>query len=251
MNDPQTALESSVARLRRIVEALDENQYNARAYPTEWTVADVMSHIGSGAVIMKRGIEASAGGTSVPDGFNQSVWDVWNAKAPGEQVADALAADQALLDTISGLTPDQRSTVRLDIGPMSLDLDGFVSLRLGEHALHTWDIEVAIDPTATVPGESAGIVAANLPMLSGFAGKPDGVERSLSVQTSDPALGFVLTTSAERVALEPAGGAAKADLTIPTEALVRLVSGRLDPDHTPAGVDELVVAPLRAVFPGF
>lgn len=251
MSKAQTVLESSVNRLRSIVERLDEQQYTARAYPTEWTVADVMSHIGSGAVIMKRGIEASAAGTAVPDGFNQSVWDVWNAKAPADKVADSLAADRALLDTITGLSDEQRATVRLDVGPMSLDVDGFTSLRLGEHALHTWDIEVTLDEAASVPSDSADIIVANLPLLVSFAGKPDGADRRVAVHTTDPVHDFVLATSAERVTLEPASSGAPADLTLPTEALVRLVYGRLGAAHTPAGVDQAAVAPLRAIFPGF
>ena len=39
--------------------------------------------------------------------------------------------------------------------------------------------------------------------------------------------------------------------TLPAESMCRLVYGRLDPDHTPAGVDDgPVLARLRAVFPG-
>ena len=38
---------------------------------------------------------------------------------------------------------------------------------------------------------------------------------------------------------------------LPAEALVRPVYGRLDPDHTPGGVDDPRLATLRRVFPGF
>lgn len=43
-------------------------------------------------------------------------------------------------------------------------------------------------------------------------------------------------------------------LEIPAEALVRLIYGRLDPDHTPTGIQPrppLETDDLRAVFPGF
>ena len=40
------------------------------------------------------------------------------------------------------------------MGPMSVDFDGFVGLRLNEHALHTWDVDAAVDPNAlTIPTE--------------------------------------------------------------------------------------------------
>ncbi len=42
------------------------------------------------------------------------------------------------------------------------------------------------------------------------------------------------------------------DLELPADALIRLVAGRLDPDHTPAGiVGASHLDELRQVFPGF
>jgi hypothetical protein len=48
-------------------------------------------------------------------------------------------------------------------------------------------------------------------------------------------------------------GVAAADLTLPAEAFVRLVYGRLDRAHTPSSVtgDTARLADLRKAFPGF
>ena len=54
MTDQLEVLRTSVARLRGIVEGLGPGQLPAPAYPTEWTIADVLSHLGSGAVIFQR-----------------------------------------------------------------------------------------------------------------------------------------------------------------------------------------------------
>ena len=251
MSDSQTALEASVDHLRQIIDGLDEAQYTAQAYPTEWTVAQVMSHIGSGAVIMRHGIEAVLTGNPVPDGFNQSVWDEWNAKAPTAQVADSLVADRALIERVAQVPAADRASFRMSVGPMSLDFDGALGLRLGEHALHTWDIEVCFDPAATVPVQAAGLIIDKISMLVGFTGKSDGNARTLAIHTTDPGRDFVLTVSADRVSLEPSAPADVADLTIPAEAFVRLVYGRLDAAHTPASVDGALVATLRPIFPGF
>jgi hypothetical protein len=45
---------------------------------------------------------------------------------------------------------------------------------------------------------------------------------------------------------------AKATLTLPTESFVRLVYGRLDPDHTPASVEArgIDLDLLRSTVPG-
>ena len=69
---------------------------------------------------------------------------------------------------------------------------------------------------------------------------------------------WTLTASADSVTVTdgPAaddGGPAASEVRIPAEALLRLAYGRLDPAHTPDGIeaDPAVLDRLRAVFPGF
>ena len=51
--------------------------------------------------------------------------------------------------------------------------------------------------------------------------------------------------------MAPSEGDGPADLTLPAEAFVRLVYGRLDPDHTPAFEgDPADLDTLRRTFPG-
>src|SRR5580693_5830577 len=111
-------LELSIGHLQSVIEPLSESDYVASAHPTEWTVADVMSHIGSAAIIFKHGVENSLNDRETPPDFNQSVWDVWNAKTPHAQVTDALAADKALLERMMELTPEERDRYVLNLGPM-------------------------------------------------------------------------------------------------------------------------------------
>jgi len=144
------ALCGSVHRLAAVVGGLDAAQLTESAYPTEWTIADMLSHLGSGAVILTGRLVDSLPGVATPDDAAQSVWDEWNAKAPGDQVADSLVADRVLLDHVAGLDDDERARFTFGLGPMTFDLDGFVGLRLNEHAMHLWDIEVTLDPAATV-----------------------------------------------------------------------------------------------------
>jgi hypothetical protein len=68
--------------------------------------------------------------------------------------------------------------------------------------------------------------------------------------TTEPARTFVLSVG-EQVTLQPSAAAGSDPVVLPAEALLRLVYGRLDPDHTPAGVDDPRMATLRGVFPGF
>jgi len=244
------ALEVSVGHLGAVVDGLSESQYVASAYPAEWTVADVMSHLGSGAIISKRRIDDSLEERETPPQFNESVWDVWNAKTPHAKVTDALDADRALLARLLELTPEERGRYTLNLGPMTFDFEGAVRLRLGEHAVHTWDIEEVLDAQATLQPEAVPFLIDNLDLLLRFTAKSSGNDHTLHIRTTEPQRELALTQSAQGVTLSAVDGVAEFDLELPAEAFVRLAYGRLDEAHTPAGVDTTHLDELRRVFPG-
>jgi uncharacterized protein (TIGR03083 family) len=250
VDDRLDALEASAARLTALVHDLTPDQINGQSYPTKWTIAQVLSHLGSGAVIMRGGLDATVSGQSVPEGFNQSVWDEWNAKSPSAQASEALAADRALLDRLAALTAPERAAFQFSMGPFQLDLAGFLALRLNEHVLHTWDIAVVVHPDATLSSDAVGIVIDGLEMIAGFAGKSDGDERVLAIHTTEPERSFALTVGPERVSLAPTTDPGASSVELPSEAFIRLVYGRLDPAHTPSGIDSPALDPLRSMFTG-
>ncbi|HEX3980219.1 MAG TPA: maleylpyruvate isomerase N-terminal domain-containing protein, partial [Acidimicrobiales bacterium] len=164
-----SVLTASVRRLAALVEPLAPEQLRQRAYPTEWTVADVLSHLGSGATMVRLRLDGD-------DLDMPAIWDEWNAKSPDLQAADALRADRELIERLNSLSPEDR-TRRFALGPMDLDLTSFLGLRITEHILHTWDVAVTLDETATVTADAAGVVVDRLGMIAGFSGKPTGTER--------------------------------------------------------------------------
>ncbi|HMD46470.1 MAG TPA: maleylpyruvate isomerase family mycothiol-dependent enzyme [Acidimicrobiales bacterium] len=250
MSDQEQTLQASVARLRQIVNALDPSQLDTPAYPSEWSIADVLSHLGSGAEIMERRLGDSLSGSDTPDDFAPSVWDAWNAKEPAAQAADAPVADRALLERIGAVSDEERDPFTFAMGPMTLDWDGFLGLRLNEHALHLWDIEVALDPTASLAPEAVEHIVDNLELIARFTGRPSGEERSISVRTSDPRRDFLVTLGPDAVMLAPSAPVDPPDLELGAEAFIRLVYGRLDPDHTPPTKGPADLDELRRAFPG-
>jgi uncharacterized protein (TIGR03083 family) len=250
MSDRLDALHQSVDRLASAVDGLDADRLETPAYPTEWTVADTLSHLGSGAVILHRLLDDSLAGRDTPDDAAPSVWDAWNAKSPGEQAADAVVADGLLLERLLALSDHERDGFRLAMGPMSFDFDGFVGLRLNEHALHLWDIEVAFDPSATVAPAPVACIIDNLETTARFTGRPVDTARALTVATTDPDRSFLITLGPDEVVLAPDDAVGVPDLDLPAEALIRLVYGRLDPDHTPPVRRPADLDGLRQVFPG-
>ncbi|MGP8058183.1 MAG: maleylpyruvate isomerase family mycothiol-dependent enzyme [Acidimicrobiales bacterium] len=245
------ALGSSVEHLRSVVGLLGGAQLDEPAYPTEWTIADVLSHIGSGAVIMQRRLDDSVEGNATPDDFAPGVWDSWNAKSARAKADDALLVDRGLLERIESLSDEARSSLRFSMGPLELLFDGFVGMRLNEHALHTWDIEVAIDPAATLPADSVVHIVDNLELIARFTAKSTGSTRAIAVRTDQPRRDFSIELSSDAVTLGARDHSGQPDLELPAEAFVRLIYGRLDPAHTPGTVRESpALEVLREVFPG-
>jgi len=77
-------------------------------------------------------------------------------------------------------------------------------------------------------------MSATLGLIAPFAGKPTGTERTVTVDTSDPVGHFSVERGHDSMSLKPTTATSNPDLQLTTEALVRLVYGRLDPEHTPS-----------------
>jgi uncharacterized protein (TIGR03083 family) len=247
------AARHSHEQLRALVDPLGGEALRGPSYASEWTIAQVLSHLGSGADIGRVVLDATVAGQPAPgmDTYT-GIWDAWNAKTPDAQAADALLADRALIEAYDALDDGQLATVRIVAGPMDLDAAGAIRLRLAEHAVHTWDIAVALDPAATVDAVAVGQIVDGLGMLAGFVGKPIGAPARIHVHTTGPDRDLALDLG-DAVSLTGWDGTPRpARLTLPAEAFVRLVYGRLDPAHTPpVQADGVRLEDLRAAFPGF
>jgi uncharacterized protein (TIGR03083 family) len=253
-NHPLTLLRESHTRLASLIEPLGSEELTAMSYCAEWTIADVLSHLGSGAEISQLRLDAAIRGDEAPGRDSaQPVWDTWNAKSPESKAADGIAADGAFVDRLAGLDEATRSSIQLSMGPMQMDFAAFVTSRLSEHTLHSWDVAVVLDPAATLPDAAAALVLPNVSRIVRFTGKASEPYRSLHVHTTTPDTDLTLGITADGISLEPAQSGAHPDLTLPAEALIRLAYGRLDADHTPTSVvadGPDTLEQLRRAFPG-
>jgi hypothetical protein len=103
-----------------------------------------------------------------------------------------------------------------------------------------------------VSPEAVQLLVDALTATASRGAKPVTGATPLVVDTTDPARTYRVTFQPD-VSVQLVDGVAAADLTLPAEAFLRLVYGRLDPAHTPSSVtgDTERLADLRKAFPGF
>ncbi|WP_446666399.1 maleylpyruvate isomerase family mycothiol-dependent enzyme [Flexivirga sp. B27] len=252
------ALRQEHDTLANIASKLTDDQLSGPSGASEWPVAQVLSHLGSGSEITLAGLRAALGDGDAPgDDFNRKVWERWDAMTPDEQRAGFLEHDARLVEALESLTPEQHSSLTVSLGflhaPVSVAT--FAGLRLNEASHHSWDVRVAGDRGAGLLDDSASALlehlSGDLAMLLGFAGKADRVQDRVVLTVGETGYAVVIDDTVS-LATETDGGTATFEG--PTEAALRLTAGRLGPIHTPVDVvvtGNVTLDQLREVFPGF
>jgi uncharacterized protein (TIGR03083 family) len=258
MTDPtpyMRALRASHDRLTSVAVSLDSDDLRKRSYATEWSIADVLSHLGSGAEIFELYVNAGLGGEPPAQEDNQRIWDTWNARSPEEQAAQSVAANEALVSRFESLTPEQLDSLRVTMfGGMVMDAAGLLRMRLSEHAVHSWDVEVAVDPAARVSQDAVVLLLGALPQMMQWMGKKAADPAVIAVTATSPDGAYTIDTGG--VTLTPGAGEAPASASVEltSEALLRLVYGRVDESTVASGelrAENVTLPQLQAVFPGF
>jgi hypothetical protein len=112
---------------------------------------------------------------------------------------------------------------------------------------------VALDPAATLPRDAVDLMVDSMdPLVERFGKTEQPIATRLDL--TDPDGSFVLETGPDGGTLAAAGEDRPSGGTVrlPAEAFIRLLYGRLDPDHTPSSVttDGADLDVLRRAFPG-
>ena len=227
---------------------------------SEWDISQVLSHLGSGAVISRAALQAALDGAPNPGpDFNRSVWDKWDAMTGRERAEAFVQANEALLALLESLDAGTRDTLRINMGflPEPVDVATAVRLRLNEFTLHSWDIRAVSDEQATLPADATAALLHGEPNLISWIGKAEplnGRQVVITVTATEPASVFTLRLQAPVTVDFDLPEHPDGTLALPAEAWLRLVSGRLAPRHTPATVSATGAADLdllRQVFPGY
>ncbi len=248
-----TALRAEHETLAGLVRTLTDDQLAATSGAAEWTVAQALSHLGSGAEIGRAPIARTAG-EAVAAEDNQTIWARWDASAPRAQAEGFLEYNGRWLDMVEALTPEQRSSLTVDLGflPEPISLLTALGMRLNEVANHSWDVRVAFDPHAGVDADSAAVLvdllAGPVGFLLSFVAKP--AELAAPASVAIPGAGLVID---DAVTVVDHLESPSATFNGPREAFVRLVSGRLKAPYDNGVTVEgsVTLDDLRRVFQGF
>jgi uncharacterized protein (TIGR03083 family) len=246
-------LRNSHDRLAGLAGPLTAGQLRSQSYCADWSIAQVLSHVGSGAEIGTVMLASALAGAPLDREAFPPIWDTWNNRSPEAQAADAITWDEEHVSRLEQLTDAELDGITFDFFGMQLDAAGLVGLRLAEHAVHTWDVAVSLDPAAVVAPDAVALLIGTLQRVLRFAGKPAGDSFRVRLGTTDPDGDYLLDV-ADSVSLSDWAPGADTDgqVRVPAEALLRLVYGRLDDEHAPeVTADGIDFDRLRAVFPGF
>jgi uncharacterized protein (TIGR03083 family) len=248
------ALRSGHKLLAGFAAGASADDFGHRSMCADWTVAQVLSHLGSGAEIGR----ANVIGTPVD---NNEVWARWNTMEPAEMASSFVTADEQLVAWYEALSDDELATlqVKLPFLPAPIDAATAAGFRLSEAALHSWDVFAAFDAAATLAPDATVLLVDRLPMMVGFVGRftPRQTrpthDTTITVTTSDPERRYALELG-DQLDLRPASDTSTAgELILSAEALLRLAAGRLPPGReSGASITGVVTLDqLRTAFPGY
>lgn len=252
-------LTESHQRLGQLLHDMGSEVLHTRSACSQWSVGQVVAHLGSGAEIALEALRAGVAGSVEPvaDETMRRLWADYDALADDAAAGRAMAANAALVEAFEALTAAQLGEVRVPffVGPVPVPT--FAAFRLSEHAVHTWDIEVTRDGAAELDVASSAIILENVvkPLIGRLARPSGSAAKGIDVRLADVGRVLRLELGDPVVLLDDTSTvAADGSLMISTPAFVRLVYGRLDPTSTPATAamtGAVSLDELRAIFPGF
>lgn len=248
------AVDDSSRRLGELAADLGDAGLEARSYAAEWSVAQVLSHLGSaaeiGTVLLRRGVD---GDESAPTpGDTRPVWDRWNAMTPAEQHVQWIDADATHREALRSAA---ELPIRVPYFAGLLSVVDYAGYRLSEQSVHGWDVEVAVDPGATLAPAEVSLLWQRLDLVATRFRAPDVLARlsprQIEVRTTSPDGVYCLTLGAELHLLPCEAAEPSATLRGSAEAILRLVYGRLRDTDDVTVEGAVTLKDMQALFPGY
>jgi uncharacterized protein (TIGR03083 family) len=249
------ALNTSSERLVKTVHDLTDDALAQPSFADGWSIAQVLSHLGSAAeictMLVRQGIDGDAIAPSADD--TRPVWQRWDALSGPAQREAWYEADRRHRELLASLDARQLESVQVPYFAGLLSVPAYVGYRLSEQSVHAWDVEVALDSTVTIPAAEVELLWDRLDLIVTRFRDGDVLQRlapkQLAVELPGRTLTLDLNTGLNLRDNAPTDPAAT--VAGPAEALVRLVYGRHRPEDGVTVTGDLTLHDMRRLFPGF
>ncbi|MGW5478119.1 maleylpyruvate isomerase family mycothiol-dependent enzyme [Streptomyces sp. NPDC004008] len=253
-----SALRGSSERLAAAVEGLSDEALARPSFAEGWSIAQVLSHLGSAAEICTALVTRGLAGDLTPprQEDNVPVWERWNAMAGPDLRAAWQEADGRHLSLLDALDDATRAALRIPYFSGLLGVREYAGYRLSEQSVHAWDVEVALHPAAVIPTTEVELLWERLDLVATRFRDPHTLGRlapgRIAVRLIDRPrpLSLLLESELHLYPCEPAEPTGT--LSGSAEAVLRLVYGRNRPEEDGVTATGAATLPdLRSLFPGY
>ena len=227
------AARREVTAIARHVRGLDDAGWDSASWCEGWTIREVVAHLAEGVDRFTQQVRGALAGHPIE--FSMAERDarrqVVKALPPPELINELKRRTGAFYEYLETLSTDQLTAATV---PMAAGLTPPLSiayLRLQEPAIHRWDILAPTTPDATLDPESAALLIDYVLGNAARQTRPEalaGLDATYRLRVEGPSGGAVAISCREgKATASRVDDAGTADLTLPTEALVRLLWGRM------------------------
>jgi uncharacterized protein (TIGR03083 family) len=227
MPEPLELLETQAAATQGVLQSITDADFarDSSGCPG-WTVKEVVAHLTTGAQMFEGIARGTLDGANWPEERKRRLAE--NAALnPDELRRRYTEADASLVNTFKSLSADELQAKRQHPALGEVPVIQFLGMRISETAIHSWDIQSAIDPTATLQAPASSAVAAQIVNVfpSWFvADSIGGLSRTYRFVVDDTERTLAI---AGGKAAWTSGGSADATLTLDTGDFLLLMTGRL------------------------
>ncbi len=241
-------IEAETARLKDYVRDTSPEQWNLDSPCEGWSVGDVIGHLGWAAEFFGDAISNGRSGTTnapqgmpetgslppaeIPD-FVARMAKEYNSSADAD-LSDAFTSSVDRLNGILASMEDDDWTKECWSFRGLQPASAYVTIRISEVVIHSWDIRFPSDPEASLAPESVAVVLERLPVWLNSLGLADFKSNPSPARYRFKTTGAAdfqrdVVTGGEDNKVEDAQGEPTATLSCDADVLALLVWGRLKP----------------------
>ncbi|MFF7215111.1 maleylpyruvate isomerase N-terminal domain-containing protein [Streptomyces sp. NPDC008238] len=251
------AMHTVSRRLGDTVGSLTGDELLHPSFADGWSLAQVLVHLGTGAELCAAAVRRGLTGDLTRPSRDEiaDVSEQWIPLRPAAQRDAWQEAEAGLLGLLDSLDAGVRASLTVPYFTGPVGFTDFTGYWLSEQSVHTWDVAVGLDGTATIPAPEVALLWDRIDMVASMSRDGDTLTRlgprQIAVELTDPERLLCLALGSEVHILPCEGAEPAGTVSGPAEAVLRLVYGRNRPEDGVTARDGVTLDDLRALFPGY